>query len=395
MVKKIVFSLMILVLYGARTEAINLGGVEVPKDKFIVYLLIGHSQMAGIITTNNDKVTHPHAWVYRYATTKTWELAKETGSNRNGLSGRGTGGPGMPFLKQMTSLYPDYYFGVITNASPSSTCHGVNSGSNGSDLSKEENRYWRDAQLFEEIITSARAVQKDATLGGIVCMLGSIEATRAVDVTVCQNFSQDIAQMATDMRDSLKLPKLPFIFADYEKGATGTFSTTLEWPSIISKQLDLVTKKLTNSVEVSSLGIPMFDEHHFTIDGEGVWAKRAVDSLKKAGFFPPPGSSVVNAINNTANKKEPGKIMISKKAGAITINYVSLFDNKAVLSLFDLNGRCLISKQICSSSNGTASAVLDIHTDDLVRKNNACYIVKVQETSHISTGTFFSGQLSN
>jgi hypothetical protein len=393
MIKKIAFILTAILMYSPITEAINLGGVEVQKDKFIVYLLIGHSQMAGIITTNNDKTTHPHAWVYRYATTKTWELAKETGSNRNGLSGRGTGGPGMPFLKQMTSLYPDYYFGVITNASPSSTCHGVNSGSSGSNLSKEENRYWRDAQLFEEIIAAARAVQKDATIGGILCMLGSIEATRAVDVTVCQNFSQDIAQMASDMRDSLKLPKLPFIFADYEKGATGTFSTTLEWPSIISKQLDLVTKKLTNSVEVSSLGIPMFDEHHFTIEGEGVWARRAVDSLKKMGFFPPPGTSVVNTKSHRATNSSSGSITIVKHKGGLVINYVPYSDNKAVLSLFDLNGRCLIRKQITSSASGTSSAVCDIHSDDLVRKTDACYIVKIRESNHISTSTLFYGQL--
>jgi hypothetical protein len=392
MIKKILFVLAVIMMYNPRSEAINLGGVEVPKDKFIVYLLIGHSQMAGIITTNNDKVTHPHAWVYRYATTKTWELAKETGSNRNGLSGRGTGGPGMPFLKQMTSLYPDYYFGVITNASPSSTCHGVNSGSSGSNLSKEENRYWRDAQLFEEIITAARAVQKDATLGGILCMLGTIEATRAVDVTVCQNFSQDIAQMATDMRDSLGLPKLPFIFADYEKGATGTFSTTLEWPSIISKQLDLVTKKLSNSVEVSSLGIPMFDEHHFTIEGEGVWARRTVDSLKKMEFFPPSGTAAIEIINKSTYKNAPGTILISERTEAITFNYVPFSDNKAVLSLFKLNGSCLMRKQIPSSANGTISTVSDIHIDNLIRKNDACYIVKVQEANHISTETFFSVQ---
>jgi hypothetical protein len=394
MVKKILFCLTVLVLYNPRTEAINLGGVEVPKDKFIVYLLIGHSQMAGVITTNNDKITHPHAWVYRWATTKTWELAKETGSNRNGLSGRGTGGPGMPFLKQMTSFYPDYYFGVITNASPSSTCHGVNSGSSGSNLSKEENRYWRDAQLFQEIISSAREVQKNATLGGILCMLGTIEATRAVDVTVCQNFSQDIAQMATDMRDSLGLPKLPFIVADYEKGASGTFSATLEWPSIISKQLDLVTKKLSNSVEISSLGLPMLDDHHFTIEGEGLWARRAVDSLKKMGFFPPPGPSVVNNKSHLTANSSSGSITIIKSNGGLAINYVPFSDNKAVLSLFDLNGRSLIRKQIISSANGTANAAWDYHTDNLIRKNDACYIVNVQEANHMSTVTFFSGQLS-
>jgi hypothetical protein len=301
----------------------------------------------------------------------------------------------MPFLKQMVNLYPNYYFGVITNASPSSTCHGVNSGSSGSDLSKEENRYWRDAQLFEEIITAARAVQKDATIGGILCMLGSIEATRAVDVTVCQNFSQDIAQMASDMRDSLGLPKLAFILADYEKGAKGDFSTTLEWPSIISKQLDLVTTKLSNSVEISSLGIPMFDEHHFTIEGEGQWARRAVDSMKNKGFFPPPGAAAIKVINKSSSQNAAGKIQVSKSSSGIKISYMPYSQSPAVLSLFALDGRCLFREHMAPSANGSISKVWDNRTNDLVHNNNACYMVEIRETNHITSGRFFSGQLSN
>ena len=117
--------------------------------------------------------------MYRWATTKTWDLANETGSSRTGLSGRGASGPGMPFLKLMISNHSDYYFGVISNADPSATCHGLNTGSNGSNLSDTANRYWRGAQLFNEIITAARAVKNDVTLGGIlVCPVPSKRRAR-------------------------------------------------------------------------------------------------------------------------------------------------------------------------------------------------------------------------
>jgi hypothetical protein len=273
-------------IFLTQANAINLGGTNVAKEKFIVYLLIGHSEMAGITTTNNDNVTDPHAWVYRWGTTKNWELAKENGTYKAGLSGRGTGGPGMAFLKLMVSRHSDYYFGVVSNACPSATCHGINTGGNGSDFTAEQDRYWRDALLFQEIIKAARAIQKEVTLGGVLCMLGCVEATRATDVTVCQNFANDMTQMATDIRDSLGLPKLPFVIADYEKGASGDFSVSNPWPAIIAKQLDSIPFKLSCSVIVNSAGIQMTNDHHFSIAGEGEWARRAVDSLEANHFFP-------------------------------------------------------------------------------------------------------------
>jgi hypothetical protein len=391
MLKKILLLTAALATLFPQASAINLGGTEVPKDKFIVYLLIGHSQMAGVITTNNDNVTNPHAWVYRWETTKIWELAKETGSNRAGLSGRGTGGPGMPFLKGMVSRHSDYYFGVISNASPSSTCHGINSGSNGSNLSAEQNRYWRDATLFHELITAAREVQNDATLGGILCMLGTIEATRAVDVTVCQNFSTDIAQMVADMRDSLGLPKLPFIVADYEKGAKGDFSVSLEWPAIIAEQTDLVPSKVSNSVEINSAGIPLFDDHHFTIAGQGVWAGRAIDSLHAHNFFPPPGTSVILETPVASQKKIPGLVVLSYTGGRVRIDYRPLMGKEAHLSIFDLNGKRLLQEQM-TGAGGVLCAVWDKRSSPAARNNGNCYIVKIDEANHQCIAKLYTSQ---
>jgi hypothetical protein len=84
-----------------------LGGSDVAKDKFVVYLLIGQSNMAGMDYAHSDGVTHPKAWNWPLATKK-WVPAKEppNGGKTQGLSGNGEGGPGMPFLKGMAAAYP-------------------------------------------------------------------------------------------------------------------------------------------------------------------------------------------------------------------------------------------------------------------------------------------------
>ena len=386
--RRILLSASVCALFFSNAHAINLGGTEVSKDKFIVYLLIGHSQMAGIITNNNDNVTDPHAWVYRWQSTKTWELAKETGSLKNGLSGRGTGGPGMPFLKTMISSHSGYYFGVVTNADPSATCHGLNTGNNGSTLSDSANRYWRDAQLFREIVTAGRAIKNDVTLGGVLFMLGTVEATRADSIDVCQEFSKDIAQMAKDMRDSLGMPNLPFVVADYEKGATNTFSVTNLWPGIIAKQLDSVPRKLSNSVLINSAAIPMYDDHHFTIAGEGEWAHRAADSLDSKHFFPPSVGTLEKPV--MAQSQRGGTIAAAQYGSDVKIDYRSVSDGRPVLKIFNLEGKQL-TRQLMTGAAGVFSAVWNTRTA-AAHGVGGCFIITIEEKSCQSTTKFHSIQ---
>jgi hypothetical protein len=282
-------------------RAVSLGGVNIPKEKLVVYLLIGHSNMAGQDLAHSDPITAPKVWNYEWNSTKTWVLAKETpNSPKTGLSGHGAGGPGMPFLKAMSVAYPDYYFGVINNASLSATCRGENTGHNGSGLDPSDNRYWKGTFLYEQIITSAKEIQKDVTLGGILCMLGAVEATRTTD-SVCRAFSSDISQLIKDMRTDLNEPNLPFLMGEYEAGATGTFSTTLPLPGIIASETKLIPTKLNLAATVDSKGISMLDDHHYTADkGQPEWAKRAVAIIKTKAWFPPPATASIVMPKPTA-----------------------------------------------------------------------------------------------
>ena len=248
-------------------------------------------------------------------------------SRAQGLSGNGAGGPGMPFIKAMAAAYPDYYFGVVTNASLSSTCRGENTGSNGSVLDASDNRYWDSTYLYSQIITAAKAVQKDVTLGGILCMLGTVEATRT-NATVCNAFSDDISNLAKFMRRDLAMPQLPFIMGEYEAGASGDFATTKPLPAIIQAQIKLIPGKLPFSATVNSVGIPMLDDHHYKADkGQPEWAARAVAVIKTNNFFPGAGSAIAisaprhaAAINGPWLRTAQGSMALSNGDGEFTVD---------------------------------------------------------------------------
>jgi len=284
------------------THAILLGGVEVPKDKFIVYLCIGHSNMAGEDPAHSDGVSIPHGWNYQWYSTKTWVLAKETpGAMQNGLSGNGSGGPSMPFLKAMAAAHPDYYFGIINDASLSSTCRGVNTGLNVSDNPADQNRFWKGAKLYQQLITAVNDTKSYATFGGLICMLGLVEATRTSD-TVCNRFSDDITQMVTDFRTDMGLPDLPYLESEYEDGASGIYAITKPWPSIIQAQIKLVPTKLALSATINTVGIEMIDQEHFNAtNGQPEFAKRLVAMIHSKSWFPPPTSTTAIAVPPITN----------------------------------------------------------------------------------------------
>ncbi len=266
---------------------ITLGGVSVPREKFVVFLMMGHSNMAGRDINRSDSVTHPHAWNYHWMSDKQWVLAKEIPGNlKNGLSGRGCGGGGMPLLKHLVAEYPDFYFGAVDNASLSATVKG-SVDNNSSGMPGDSNRYWKGSQLYREITIAAIEVKKNAILGGIFCEIGTIEATRGTS-DIVNGFSDDVTQMVKDIRAEIGEPNLPFILGKYEAGATGSYSLSLPNPKIIADQILLVPGKLPYSALVESSGLEMLDDHHYVMGptGQGEWSKRAMALIKANGYFP-------------------------------------------------------------------------------------------------------------
>lgn len=323
--KRLGFCLGLLFL-TAPVHGLMLGGVDVPKEKIVVYLLIGHSNMAGVDYTHLDATATPNAWNYTWATDKTWIAAKESRTSRAGLSSRGAGGPGIPFLKNLTQAYPGYHFGVIANASVSSTCKGINTGNNNSGFDPDDNRYWKGARLYNEIVIAAKEVQPHVTLGGVLCMLGSVEATRTNE-TVCRSFSDDLAQLAKDLRADLGEPNLPFIMGEYEAGATRNFALTLPLPAIIDQQIKLLPSKLPFSGTVNSVGVTMLDDHHYSADkGQPEWAKRAFALIQNNKWYPATSASILpHRAKRAATRSAQPTLEFSPEAGLRLVNGVQGF----------------------------------------------------------------------
>lgn len=326
-----------LLLQVSLSHGLLLGGVEVPKEKMMVYLLIGHSNMAGIDTRNADGVAAANTWSYTWFKDKKWIPAKETpGNSVNGFSGRGEGGLGMPFLKTMIKAFPDYHFGVVSTATVSCTLKGVNTGNNNSGFEADSNRYWKGAKLYNEIVTAAKEVQKDVTLAGVICMLGSVDATRTSEET-CRSYSDDAKQMVTDLRADLGAPNLPFLMAEYEAGATGKFALTMPWPAIVDAQIKLIPSKLSLSATINSVGVQMADDHHYTfLVGHQELAKRVVDMIKTKNWMPPPSG-------NALPVKSGPSVFRGESAQALTLSRAKpgLKIFSVDQDLFGLNGRRL------------------------------------------------------
>jgi len=265
----------VLAVPGA-ARAITLGGSHVPRERFVVYLLIGHSNMAGRDGRRADTATHPRCWNFRWYADEQWVPAVETHSNRRGLTPRGSGGPGMAFLKLMAAKYRSYHFGVILNASSAASASG---GSNCYRKGK--------GRLYDEIVGAAQKVREEVTFGGVLCMLGVNEHR---DAERAARFASDIKQIVGDLRGDLGQPELPFLIGQYEAGSRGSYDPRGANARAVIKQIFQIPKLLTHAAIVDSRGIEMADDHHYTFPGHIEWSRRAVAVIAKKRWLPPPGA---------------------------------------------------------------------------------------------------------
>jgi len=347
-----VIAACMIAIGGVNTsEAINLGGSEVPKERCIVYLGIGHSDFAGRNLTSADSVTHPRAWNYKWYGSTTfpqtpydssWIPAMEknggpsTGKpdGYNGLTPRGTGGPCMPFLKAMISRYPDYYFGIVTNAITTACVRMTVASSTG-----DENNYTKGYGVrYTEIISFAKKIKGQATIGGIICMFGEPEVGNTGNAT--QTFAADIIRMVADMRSDLGMPNLPFIIGCYEEGATGQFAVTTTKGAAVSKAIKTLPDSIPYCDTVSSKGCAMLDDHHYSTEGQQLWATRAADCIVRHGWLP---TTFVQRPEIHRDDRSNIAAYFSSMGKITTITITGLARNTAV-EIFNVRGERLGKK---------------------------------------------------
>jgi hypothetical protein len=253
-------------------DGVVIGGTAVPRDKVIVFLHLGHSNMAGRTSTPPEMrplnfETHPMLWAY--AKGGAWRPAKEP------LSGdyltKGGAGPGMSILRTALDLAPDAYLVSIGR------------GHDGS-IGGYCRNFRKGALMYDYVMGPAIELKGRVRFGAIFTMLGVNEFRR--DAANLTRFHECLEGIAADMRGDLGDPDIPFLMGDWEAGATGAFDPTHDYAITTKMQLRIAQMNIRRSGIIASDGLPMSDDHHYNLVGYKMWAERGFAILKMSGWIP-------------------------------------------------------------------------------------------------------------
>lgn len=250
---------------GVSGVTIKLGDVNVPKEKAIAFIHVGHSNMAGQGMTPiasrayHFNETNPHAFMYHAGTPP--ELAIEPKT-----AGGPGAGPGTSLVKEAAAIAPDYYFISLGYGEPSAYC----------------SQFLPGALYYEGLIAAPKAAVGRVTFGGIFIYLGITERHgTAADVN---GFPDCINKLVTSIRNDIGEPNLPALMNDYEVDASGEFVVGGAVANAIMPQIAKCPSVISNFALVSADDVGMQDDHHFNLDGQRTWAQRALQTLKDKGW---------------------------------------------------------------------------------------------------------------
>jgi hypothetical protein len=256
---------------------INLGGVEVPKEKAIAFIHIGHSNMAGRASGPRGSrpyhfdETHPHAYMYHPGSMPALAREPETSGDdlaRDPPFGDPQGGPGTALVKEAALLAPDYYLISLGFGASSAYC----------------SQFLPNSLHYESVIAAPKAIKGRVTFGGIFIYLGITERHGSEEDR--SGFPNCINKLVGAIRNDVGEPNLPVLLTDYEVESTGEFVVGGEVYNAIYPQIQKVPTTVSNSALVSADDIAMQDNHHFNLDGHRTWVQRALMTMKTKGWFP-------------------------------------------------------------------------------------------------------------
>ncbi len=249
-------------LAAGGAPGVQLGNVMVPREKFIVFLMIGHCNMMGQARYPEDS-SHPRAWQLDLNQRPPRWVPATSRNNSDRL-----GAPTLPFLQALAISYPDYHFGVINNASSAASVQA---------------NYRRGRSNYMQIVGAARNLKPYVTLGGVVTMLGYMEAQNA-DQT--QGFGDQFVSMTREMRADLGEPNLPFFITQLELGAS---KKGRGWMAV-ANTIEQLPQHLQNAAVISTTNFIYDSDHHPSYQSFKLWAVRAAGAISalSATLWPAP-----------------------------------------------------------------------------------------------------------
>jgi hypothetical protein len=256
-------------------------GQGASRQQVVVFLHIGHSNMAGRTSTPENLrpfffETAPRLWSFHgtnmIAGTPPfiWRPAREPLSPDAMTAG--AAGPGMGMLRAALAI-----------AAPG--VHVVSIGHGQSGMAGGLCANFKKGALFYEVVMGpARRLRGHVTFGGIWTMLGTTE--RHESTAVQRAFSTCLADIAGAMRADLGDPDLPLLMSDFEMEASGDTSPDLPYAKIIIQQLREAQARIPRAAIIPTEDVGMDGTHHFNLDGYREWGRRGVQLLKEKGWAP-------------------------------------------------------------------------------------------------------------
>ncbi|MBD3421714.1 MAG: T9SS type A sorting domain-containing protein [Chitinivibrionales bacterium] len=310
---------------------VNLGGEIVPKDSVIVFLAIGHSNMAG--RAQADLNTHPRAWNYRIGPGNNgWEPAKDPlhgHQDNNNCSITNRGSMSFQFLKRIAEEYPCYHFGMIMNANSKATIHWDAKGST-CRPSCANRFYGKGGCLYEELIAAAKELKGKVTFGGVIAQIGFIESRESLQHA--KSFGEDVAQTIRDMRSDLDEPGLPLLIGRYEEHASDIVSHRRH----VIDGIRAIPSMLSYSAVIESDG-PYVDGHHYNAEGHRRWADSAAVLHRRKGWL-----RCDPVIDNEPPSRPTGLALDAYNAATARIHWNASSDNVGITEYRVYNGATML-----------------------------------------------------
>ena len=218
---------------------------------FIVFIFVGHSVMRGD-GRQTVKDIDVDIWDFDAATGRgPWRRFASEGDNV---------GPAKPFLQELAKAYPDYRFGAI---------RVVGNGTGAAS-------YQKDTELFARIVQCVKSVRSSAQIAGVATCLGWMESH---DEKKAQEFLPNYLRFIADLRQALGTPDLPILASHIEGAWEGTREDKGSW-SMINKAYKTLPDQVKHLQVIPVDGIPTYDTHHFTTEGDAIWGQRAMKTAQ-------------------------------------------------------------------------------------------------------------------
>jgi hypothetical protein len=248
---------------------IDINGAQVPRNKAVVFLHWGHSNMAGRATVPTSERAYfytPQPRIWSFAGGKFVAAQEPTAPDASVNQGAG---PGMALLRVAAEqAQPDVHFISVSRAKGSVTTIDFGKG----------------GLHYRALLDAAKPLVGKVTFGAMFVMMGVTE--RHMTVPEQAGFPDRMSQIVAGIRADLGEPNLPVLHCDYEVESTGDLSLASDFAKRIRPLILGLPNRIMNLVIVPTDKIAMQDDHHFNMLGHRAWAERAIKLLREKGWAP-------------------------------------------------------------------------------------------------------------